>query len=275
MRDDGIDVSRHQGRINWPQVAASGITWAYCKASEGVGYTDPTYAENVDGARRAGIRVGAYHYCRPSGPYPATDAAREVSWFADQHPHPGALDLTPALDIEETDLDRKDTARWLTVAVENLRERGPARPVVYCSPGWFNAAVEAYRWQNVADLWVAHWTGEDRPTLPNGWDRWIFWQYTSLGRVDGVSGRVDRNRRKGLDVLVFYGLHVERWVAAWLAETHGGLATVHQRAVDDALGENARVVAVGQPAAARFPEAERIVGQDRWDTLRLARRWRP
>jgi len=62
----GIDVSHWQGTIDWSKVAASGVSFAIAKASEGKSVVDPTYAENVAGASAAGIRIGAYHFAQPS-----------------------------------------------------------------------------------------------------------------------------------------------------------------------------------------------------------------
>lgn len=71
----GIDVSRHNGAIDWPRVADAGVAFAWIKASEGGDVRDPRFTENVTGASAAGLRVGAYHFftfCRP-----AADQARQ------------------------------------------------------------------------------------------------------------------------------------------------------------------------------------------------------
>ena len=61
----GIDVSRHQGTIDWAQVAASGQRFVLAKATEGLLTVDPTYATNRAGAMAAGLEFGAYHFARP------------------------------------------------------------------------------------------------------------------------------------------------------------------------------------------------------------------
>lgn len=62
----GTDVSVAQGlRLDWPAIAASGIRFAICKATEHVGYTDPTFARNAVAAVQAGLIVGSYHVLRP------------------------------------------------------------------------------------------------------------------------------------------------------------------------------------------------------------------
>src|SRR3546814_10025509 len=61
----GIDVSHHQGAIDWERVAADGVEFAYLKATEGGGFSDPRFVSNARGAKAAGIKVGAYHYYTP------------------------------------------------------------------------------------------------------------------------------------------------------------------------------------------------------------------
>lgn len=58
----GIDVSHYQGSIDWPKVAADGIDFAYLKSTEAGDWVDETFATNWEGARAAGLDVGAYHF---------------------------------------------------------------------------------------------------------------------------------------------------------------------------------------------------------------------
>ncbi|MCW5953083.1 MAG: lysozyme, partial [Propionibacteriaceae bacterium] len=58
----GVDVSRYQGEIDWPVLAAQGIEFAFIKATEGSSYVDPRFAANLEGASAAGLRAGAYHF---------------------------------------------------------------------------------------------------------------------------------------------------------------------------------------------------------------------
>ena len=57
----GVDVSLHQGVIDWRRVAADGVSFAYIKATEGGDHTDPLFAGNWERAARAGLQRGAYH----------------------------------------------------------------------------------------------------------------------------------------------------------------------------------------------------------------------
>src|SRR6476660_2447595 len=58
----GIDVSHHQGEIDWPRVASDGVRFAYIKASEGGTVPDHRFRENWVEAKKAGLRRGAYHF---------------------------------------------------------------------------------------------------------------------------------------------------------------------------------------------------------------------
>lgn len=60
----GIDVSAYQPHIDWRAVAAGGDSFAFVKATEGASYVSPTFREQRDGAKAAGLLVGAYHFAR-------------------------------------------------------------------------------------------------------------------------------------------------------------------------------------------------------------------
>ncbi len=90
----GIDVSSHQGSIDWQRVARDGIDFVYIKASEGGDAADARFRANWDGATSAGIEPGAYHFftlCR-SGADQAANFLESVP--ADRHA------LAPAVDLE-------------------------------------------------------------------------------------------------------------------------------------------------------------------------------
>ena len=71
----GIDVSHYQGSINWTSVKNSGKTFAFCKATEGTTYTDPTFATNWAAMKNVGLIRGAYHFGHP-GSDPISQANR-------------------------------------------------------------------------------------------------------------------------------------------------------------------------------------------------------
>ena len=87
---NGLDVSHYQGFINWNKVDSSDIDFAYLKASEGINYKDPRFAENVENLKSVDMPVGAYHFFEP-----ADDALIQAKWFVKTistgMPFPGAV----------------------------------------------------------------------------------------------------------------------------------------------------------------------------------------
>jgi len=90
----GVDVSHHQGRIDWARVRRAGADFAYIKATEGGDHRDSHFAANWRGARAAGLRTGAYHFftlCRPG-------AEQAANFTATVPAAPDAL--PPVIDVE-------------------------------------------------------------------------------------------------------------------------------------------------------------------------------
>jgi GH25 family lysozyme M1 (1,4-beta-N-acetylmuramidase) len=190
----GIDVSRHQGPIDWSLVAASGTQFAFAKATEGRTYVDPMYAVNKAGSALSGVVFGAYHFARPDGT--ANDAVIEADHFVDvAQLQPG--DLIPVLDIERTgDLSQAQLTQWILAWLGRVTERIGVRPMVYTSPrGWETRTGDttAVAVAGYTSLWVAHW-GVASPTVPAanwGGNGWTFWQYGNCGAIPGIDGCVD------------------------------------------------------------------------------------
>ena len=196
----GIDASKYQGTVSWGAVAADGIRFAFLKATDGRATLDPSYAQNANGARGAGIRIGAYHFARPDGT--PDDAVAEARFFV-QNAVIDAGSLPPVLDIEESGgLGAVALTQWALDFLNEVVALTGVRPLVYTSPnGW------KVRFGNTDavgragfDLWVADWRANPSPEVPGGnWGGrgWTFWQYTDCGRVDGIATCVDMDRFKG------------------------------------------------------------------------------
>src|SRR5262245_61032203 len=111
----GIDISHWQGTINWTSVRSSGRKFAFCKATEGLTYTDPTFATNWAAMRSAGLLRGAYHFGRP-GVDAATQADRLYETVA-----PGSGDLPLVLDLEATDgVTPTQVRAWVVTFVNRI-----------------------------------------------------------------------------------------------------------------------------------------------------------
>ena len=199
----GIDVSHYQNLIDWTQVAASGVRFAFAKATEGTGYIDPMYATNLAGAAANGIAFGAYHFARPD--LHPNGAITEADHFVDTAQiAPG--NLLPVLDIERSgSLTPEEMTAWILTWLGEVTARTGVMPMVYTSPiGWSNRTGDTTA---IADagytmLWVAHWN-IDAPTVPgNDWEGhgWTFWQYSDCGQVPGIVHCVDSDWFNGLDL---------------------------------------------------------------------------
>ena len=206
----GIDVSHNNGAVSWEGVAAAGVAFAYAKATEGRGFSDPKFASNWAGMKEAGLLRGAYHFFHPAQPVEA-QAARFVAAVGTLAPG----DLPPMLDIEETtptrdEWDSVPMAQRVPLAVQWLQivERSLGRkPVVYLRRSFVlekfvhPGALAGY------PLWVVDYTTAPEPALPTCWNTWTFWQYSAAGAVAGIAGHVDMDRFHGAqtDLLALAG----------------------------------------------------------------------
>jgi GH25 family lysozyme M1 (1,4-beta-N-acetylmuramidase) len=196
----GIDVSYHQGSIDWSRVASAGKRFAYARASAGTLTADSAYAANRAGARAAGLAVGAYHYGNPdSAP---NDAANEASWFL-QNATVASGDLVPVLDLEVSNgLDAPTLTSWVQTWLSQVAAATGVKPIIYTNRSFWTTSMANTEWfaQNGYRLWIAHWTTASQPTLPAadwGGLGWTLWQHSSTGSVPGIAGKVDLDRFNG------------------------------------------------------------------------------
>jgi lysozyme len=178
----GVDVSHHQGPVDWARVADDGISFAYVKATEGETLVDPRFTANWTGAAEAGLARGAYHFfslCSPG-------AGQARNYLATVPRDPNAL--PPVVDLEF-----------------GACRRRPDRAVVQRELLTFVDLVERDLGEQVV-LYVMRDFAENYP-IPesldrNRWERrlfrrpdtaWTMWQVSPVARVDGVSGPVDLN----------------------------------------------------------------------------------
>lgn len=188
----GVDVSHHQGRIDWDDVAGSGIDFAFIKATEGVSWIDPRGQSNWTGAREAGLSVGAYHYyllCE--------SGADQAEHFIDIVPVSAGA-LPPVIDLEHAqncglDQPAEEVRAEISVMISKLRHHYGAEPILYTTNAfyrdWLTGAFPAN------PVWIRDI--QAYPVLPDGRD-WTIWQYSHRGRVPGIDGEVDLNVAKAL-----------------------------------------------------------------------------
>ena len=195
----GVDISHHQPAVNAGGLARAGIAFAYLKATDGARdargrlYVDPTCSDRARAIAGAGLAVGLYHFARPGRNTAATEAAH----FSGVHAQlAGVVNLPPVLDLEQAGATGPATVGWALDWIRLVEAATGRRPMIYTGPafcdGLGSTADQLAGWP----LWVAHYTTQPEPRLPRAWRGrgWALWQYTSSGRVAGVSGPCDVNR---------------------------------------------------------------------------------
>lgn len=182
----GIDVSRHQGLIDWDRVAGASVDFAYIKATEGGDLRDWRFEENWRGAGRTGITRGAYHYFTlcAAGDVQADNFIAKVP--ADPRMLPPAVDLEFGGNCAE----RPTPATLITELMVFIRkvEEHYRRPVTLYLTREFDAGYRVSA-QVPRKLWLRSLVWE--PSW--GARPWSMWQASSFRRVPGITGRVDWN----------------------------------------------------------------------------------
>jgi lysozyme len=180
----GVDVSAHQGEIDWQRVASDGIEFTYIKATEGQDWVDEQFTTNWEGAAAAGIDRGAYHFFTLCAP--GADQARNFLRVAP----PDVAALPPAIDLELTGncsarppVD--EVAAHVEAFVRIVEQEWGRELLFYIRPDW----EERYPTREGLDrqLWDVRFLR--RPTD----DRWRVWQLHGFAHVNGISGGVDFN----------------------------------------------------------------------------------
>jgi GH25 family lysozyme M1 (1,4-beta-N-acetylmuramidase) len=212
----GIDVSSLQhpqnAVINWPDVAAAGITFTAVKASEATYYVNPYFASDAVQAARAGLFVMPYAFANPfhakdngSAREQADLAARQLSEAA----VPAGQLLPLALDIEpdpyaarqQTNgcygLSQSAMVTWIKQFLSEAQLKTGKKPVIYTLAAWWQACTGNSAAFGGYPLWIASY-GPANPALPAGWRDYTFWQHSSRGAVPGITGAANDQDYFGL-----------------------------------------------------------------------------
>ena len=181
-----IDVSNHQGDIDWPAVAGDGIGAAMIKATEGDDYVDPRFKENWEQSARTDIQRGAYHFFTLCSP-----GADQAKNFLRAAP-PGPKALAPAVDLELIGAcDKRPSQTQVDKELEDFRttvEDAWEQPLLVYARGSFTSEYSIGALEE-RPQWVTNFF-----LRPHN-DDWTMWQVHYFASIDGIEGKVD------LDVL--------------------------------------------------------------------------
>lgn len=186
----GVDVSNHQGEIDWELVAGDRMDFAYIKATEGGDFVDASFERNWEGAVSAGLDRGAYHFftfCRPG--------AEQAANFLDVVPLDPAA-LPPAIDLElagncSRRPDRAEVLREVNAFLGAV-EDATGRPVVLYIGDDFEGR---YRMRDELARPIWHRRILIRPDVEDWW----IWQVQGHASIDGIEGGADLNVMRGQD----------------------------------------------------------------------------
>ncbi|WP_370591386.1 GH25 family lysozyme [Saccharopolyspora montiporae] len=193
---EGIDVSNHNGDIDWKQVKADGKEFSFVLASDGTSFSNPMYDEQYHGAKDAGLITGAYHFARPDD----SGAAEQANRFLDvaQYQNDGKT-LPPVLDLEVDpnsggcyNKSVDEMHAWTDEFSATVKDRTGHEPIIYANPSFWQQCMGSTDSYGDHSLWLASY-GVDEPQIPNGFNDWDFWQYSESGSVAGIEGDTDLN----------------------------------------------------------------------------------
>lgn len=199
----GIDVSKYQQFIDWQlvrdmEVGEVQISFAFIKATEGLGNVDRQFKRNWKKAQEAGLVRGAYHFFLAT----KNGKAQAQNFIARVDLEKG--DLPPVIDVEQTygvspERLRANIRQFLDALEYNYR----VKPIIYTNVDFYNHYLK----DEFDDypLWVAHYLRKDHPCIQRSW---LFWQHSEMGRVNGVLQPVDFNVFNG-DSAAFQDLLIQ------------------------------------------------------------------
>ncbi len=194
----GIDVSKHQGEIDWKKVAEDGIEFAIIRVGyRGYAYgtikEDPYFKANIEGALENGIDVGIYFF---STAISKAEAVEEAKWTLDKIKgynvtYPIVFDYEgyENPDYRSYGQTRKDRSDYAIAFLDYVREKGYL-PMMYASQYYYNRQWDTDRLSDY-NLWVAKYPSGNNGQLVEGSEPKIeypyaMWQYSSTGRVEGI-----------------------------------------------------------------------------------------
>lgn len=184
----GIDVSHHQGDIDWKKVEESGVHFCYMKASQGVHFKDPKYSENRKNTRKIGLLHGAYHFYVSNH-----DAKQQAEWFLKCIGDEKGVDMLPVIDLEQGSIKGKASKSHLVSEIftwlNTVEKALGVKPMIYTNNPFANTYLTDPKFAEY-HLWLAEYEIE-KPRTPHTWEKkgWQIWQRSEKGFVLGVKGK--------------------------------------------------------------------------------------
>ena len=187
----GLDISHHQEKVNWTLVDKK-YKFIILKATEGQNFLDTDFLYNWNNARLNGFVVGAYHF------FVMTSSGEAQADFYISKVPDSEKTLPPIIDLEISTKKYKkpDVIEHLRVMVEKLEKHYKKRVIFYVNYNTYNAYIKGEFPEN--KIWITDYKYFPKIEEEN---RWIIWQVSRRGRIEGIPGFTDKNvLRKGMTV---------------------------------------------------------------------------
>lgn len=191
---NGIDVSSHQGNIDWAFVKAAGINFAiirvgYRGSQTGALVEDSCFKKNIQGATANGINVGVYFFTQATTEAEAVEEASMALTLCSGYnlSYPIFVDTENGSGAARANGLDKGTRTACVAAFCKTIANGGRKAGVYASKSWYNNKIDASAFSNYF-IWVAQYN-----TTCNYKGKYNMWQYSSKGSVPGIKGNVDVN----------------------------------------------------------------------------------
>lgn len=192
----GIDVSSHQGEIDWNKVAASGIDFVIIRAcyrgySTGKLVEDSYFRKNIEGATKAGLKVGLYVFSQAVNVQEAVEEASLLVSYAKGY----NVEMPLVIDVEsKAGSGRQDriTVKMRTAVINAFEStvRGAGyQPMLYSNLAYLKSHIDTSK--VTSPIWLARYTNDN--TTVASFPGMKMWQFTSSGRVNGIKTNVDLN----------------------------------------------------------------------------------
>lgn len=184
----GIDISNWSGSVDFKAVKDSGVEIVYIQATEGTYYTDPYLQEFYKGAKDNGLKVGFYHYFNPgNSPTPKEQAKYFVDALSGME-----VDCRLAIDLEESSgMSKERLSKQAVEFLKAVEEYSGKKVVVYTYTNFAQTELDMYSGIGDYPVWIAQYT-RSKPSFNPIWgDKYIGWQYSDTGYINGVQANID------------------------------------------------------------------------------------
>lgn len=195
---NGIDVSVYQGTIDWTKVSESGIDFAMIRAGyrgygdKGSLVEDTMFAKNALGAKINKIDIGVYFYSQAINIEEAKEEAKFVVSLIKKYgidvKYPIAIDteLSPMGTGRADNISKEKRTEVVKAFCETIKQLG-YKPMIYANKYWLYDNLNVQQISQY-DIWLAHYIESTDYKY-----QYMMWQYTNTGKVDGITGNVDKN----------------------------------------------------------------------------------